>query len=58
MPERLDLLLGNLGYVSQIGDVGVVMRQHCARERLDFSHRHAFPAKRVPGGGSGLNATE
>jgi hypothetical protein len=42
-------------HVSEIGDLGVVVREDCGRERLDLAERNGRPAERMPGNGGGFD---
>lgn len=46
--ERSDALVGDVGDAAKVRHVGVVVRQHGARERLNFSEPDRLPSKWVP----------
>jgi hypothetical protein len=45
-----------LSHVSEIGDLRVVVREDCGRERLDLAERNGRPAERMPGDSRGFDA--
>lgn len=46
--ERSDTLVGDVGDTAKVRHVGVVVRQHSAGERLNFSEPDRLPSKGVP----------
>jgi hypothetical protein len=46
--ERSDALVGDVGDAAKVRHVGVVVRQHGARERLDFCEPDRLPPKGMP----------
>lgn len=60
MPQSLYLLFGNLGHISKVRHVRVVILKHLGRElyvvaRLILSKGDGFPSKRLPRDCSGFN---
>jgi hypothetical protein len=50
------MILGDVRNAAEVRNVGIVVRQHGARERFDLSHADALPSERMPCDGGSFDA--
>jgi hypothetical protein len=58
VPEVVNLLLCDLGYVAEVGNIGIVISKYRARCRFNLGGSNTFPSEMMPSKGRTLKAAE
>lgn len=58
MPEVFDLLFCDLGYVTEVRNIGIMSSKNSARCWLYLGDSYAFPSEMMPSKGCTLKAAE